>query len=350
MILQPLRGLIRPTLLLAPLLLTGCAAMETARLKMLDDAVSISHGAQLGNYRRVAIERVECTGDTCTPQIEGDLTRAVSKTITDACYAAVDTEEYSRYASYFARRLSRATGADVEIKGPGGGMIRFVQFNPDLRDALVEELQIDAVVSTTVQVGTPDSVTKFRPVIYDVTMADAKGRQTVWHARISQDMMDDKAAAEELRRGMDFIGEAIRRKASLCSLPPPSAAQFEGIEVVDSSIKLQQKIYFEIDSDQLTTRSTAVLDRLAAFLQAHPEILKIRIEGHTDDVGDDAYNLELSARRAKTVEKYLVNKGIKPQAVDSAGMGETVPLSPNTTEAARTRNRRVEFKVTQLGR
>jgi len=76
----------------------------------------------------------------------------------------------------------------------------------------------------------------------------------------------------------------------------------------------------------------------------HPD-MKIEIRGHTDNVGDDAYNQQLSEARAKSVFQYLVDRGIDTGRLSYKGFGETQPIASNDTEQGRKQNRRTEFLV-----
>ncbi len=71
----------------------------------------------------------------------------------------------------------------------------------------------------------------------------------------------------------------------------------------------------------------------------------LEIEGHTDNTGDAAKNMDLSQRRANTIKKYLVTKGIDEKRLTAQGFGDTRPLVPNDSEENKAKNRRVEFKV-----
>jgi outer membrane protein OmpA-like peptidoglycan-associated protein len=71
----------------------------------------------------------------------------------------------------------------------------------------------------------------------------------------------------------------------------------------------------------------------------------LEIEGHTDNTGDPAKNMDLSQRRANTIKKYLVTKGIDEKRITSTGFGDTRPLVTNDSEENKSKNRRVEFKV-----
>ena len=71
----------------------------------------------------------------------------------------------------------------------------------------------------------------------------------------------------------------------------------------------------------------------------------IRVEGHTDNVGDDGFNLTLSRNRAAEVMAYLVDQGVDAGRLTSEGFGDTQPIADNETEEGRATNRRVEFRI-----
>jgi outer membrane protein OmpA-like peptidoglycan-associated protein len=131
-----------------------------------------------------------------------------------------------------------------------------------------------------------------------------------------------------------------------------SSTQFETqepelakLDADDNKIELLAPVNFKNDKDVLAPESRGVLDAAAAVLAAHPEIERVRIEGHTDNKGKPKYNKGLSDRRAKAVMRYLIAKGIEAQRLTSEGFGDTRPVMPNATEAGRAKNRRVELVI-----
>ncbi len=100
------------------------------------------------------------------------------------------------------------------------------------------------------------------------------------------------------------------------------------------------------DTAQFTLRPGAreKLSRIAGIVTAHPG-LKLEVEGHTDSVGDDAYNQRLSERRAESVKTFLLSNGIVADSISSKGLGESTPVADNMTADGRRANRRVELVV-----
>ncbi len=112
---------------------------------------------------------------------------------------------------------------------------------------------------------------------------------------------------------------------------------------VNQTIRVNN-IFFETAKSDLQSDSYSELDRVVTFLNENPT-LQIAIKGHTDNVGSDSYNMNLSTNRAKSVLTYLVSKGIDAKRLSSKGYGKTQPLVNNDTEETRAQNRRVEFTI-----
>ena len=102
-------------------------------------------------------------------------------------------------------------------------------------------------------------------------------------------------------------------------------------------------VFFDFDSSKLTGDSQSELRRLVDFMNSHSK--SIELIGHTDDVGDDAYNDKLSQRRAEAVKSFLLENGINDSRIKTTGKGKREPIDKGTTDEARARNRRVEMHV-----
>jgi outer membrane protein OmpA-like peptidoglycan-associated protein/flagellar hook assembly protein FlgD len=119
--------------------------------------------------------------------------------------------------------------------------------------------------------------------------------------------------------------------------------------VTERGLKIRiSNIEFPFGTHEIKYRGKVILDRVYQILEKY-ESYNVLIEGHTDDIGKEEYNLELSERRAKAVNDYLAAKGIRIDRLSFVGMGETVPLYPNDNDENRRRNRRVEFMLIKKG-
>ncbi len=103
-------------------------------------------------------------------------------------------------------------------------------------------------------------------------------------------------------------------------------------------------VHFDFDKDTQRPDATAILDKALDILQAHPDV-PVEVHGHTDWIGTDEYNQDLSERRARRVYDYLVAHGIPASRLTWRGHGESMPIVSNDTDAGRARNRRVELRV-----
>jgi outer membrane protein OmpA-like peptidoglycan-associated protein len=130
------------------------------------------------------------------------------------------------------------------------------------------------------------------------------------------------------------------------TVPPPAAAPpvTKPEPVVKKTVVLPG-VQFAFDRADLGAAAKETLDREIATELSANSALTVRVEGHTDALGSDAYNQSLSQRRAESVKKYLVDKGISSSRIEAKGLGESMPVASNDTAEGREQNRRVEIKV-----
>lgn len=113
----------------------------------------------------------------------------------------------------------------------------------------------------------------------------------------------------------------------------------------DGEFMILDAVQFEHGSAKVNPESHSLLDQVALMIKAHPQVGKVRIEGHTDDTGPEDVNQRLSEQRAHSVRQYLINKGVSPKRLSAKGYGESKPLEDGTSDSARKKNRRVQFVV-----
>ena len=126
-----------------------------------------------------------------------------------------------------------------------------------------------------------------------------------------------------------------------CPDSPPSKVRIEGNQIV-----IEEKIYFANNKAIILEQSYGILNSVAEVLRTDPKI-HIEIQGHTDSVGSDKYNMDLSQRRANSVRTHLINKeGIDGKRLEAKGFGERNKIvDPERTPEDKERNRRVEFRI-----
>jgi len=129
---------------------------------------------------------------------------------------------------------------------------------------------------------------------------------------------------------------------------PPPAPKRSKVRIKDDSVRAGN-IVFHTGKAALKegTGSEKVLEQLKLFLDENPEITKLRIEGHTDNVGKEEANLELSGQRALTIKRWLIDHGISANRLLAVGFGETKPIARNDDPIGRGQNRRTELKIAE---
>jgi OOP family OmpA-OmpF porin len=169
----------------------------------------------------------------------------------------------------------------------------------------------------------------------------------------AEDQCPDEPGPAALDGCPDRDGDGIPDREDKCPNQPgpaendgcPLATGEAAVGIASSRILLKDSISFDTGKDTIKKDSFALLDQVAALLLQHPEMKRVRVEGHTDNVGGAAYNKDLSARRAAAVVRYLVAKGVAPSRLAAAGYGFEQPIASNKTALGRAKNRRVAFTI-----
>ncbi|MCO4770094.1 MAG: OmpA family protein [Deltaproteobacteria bacterium] len=155
----------------------------------------------------------------------------------------------------------------------------------------------------------------------------------------------------------DNDGDGFLDADDLCPLDAENVNDFKDDDgcpddtiavVKDDKIVILDKILFVTAKDVILRRSYPILEAVKNTILDNPRILKVRIEGHTDDRGSDGYNQRLSDQRAAAILRYLIAAGVSAERLESVGYGEVRPIDSNDTADGRERNRRVEFTILEF--
>lgn len=142
--------------------------------------------------------------------------------------------------------------------------------------------------------------------------------------------------------GLDADGDGVGDERDRCpETPPGTDVDARGCTVIPKTMVLDG-IRFKIDSAEIDPSSESTLQRARRSLLDNPEAT-VEIAGHTDDTGSREHNQQLSEDRARSVADWLVAHGVPRKQLSTHGYGATKPVAPNTDDAGRARNRRIEF-------
>ncbi len=150
----------------------------------------------------------------------------------------------------------------------------------------------------------------------------------------------------------DSDGDGVLDEADACPTeagPANPEAPKNGcpvVQITKEQIRITEQVKFATGQATIAAASTPLLEAIAKVLREHPELQRVRVEGHTDDRGAAAYNKSLSRQRADAVVRWLVKQGkIEPSRLESEGVGPDRPIAGNDTVEGRQSNRRVELHI-----
>lgn len=153
--------------------------------------------------------------------------------------------------------------------------------------------------------------------------------------------------------------DGIADTADNCPMEPETLNDFldddgcpdnpnDKVHISRDRIIITEQVYFDTGKTSIKKESFEILDAVVKVMQENQQIIKVRIEGHTDDRGAEQMNLELSQGRAEAVLKYLTDAGVAEGRLEAVGYGESRPIRDNDTAEGRAYNRRVEFIILDI--
>ncbi|MCP4808923.1 MAG: OmpA family protein [Proteobacteria bacterium] len=257
---------------------------------------------------------------------------------------------------------------DSEHTTPDGGTVVLEDASAGSLDVAVTATGYAPVADTLDVVGGNQTRTltlDFIPQPVQITVQTDQGKPLEAEVRFvgpatvpSMKTGADGVATTELRPGeWTVVAQAPELGAGRAefAFEPGTAPEAMVVELKDTNVEVEgdtvvilQKVQFDTGRATIKEASFPLLDEVANVLLINPQIVRVEIQGHTDNVGTDETNKKLSQRRAQAVRDYLIDAGVKKSRLVAEGKGSTEPVESNDTEAGRSANRRVQFEIVEV--
>ncbi len=215
--------------------------------------------------------------------------------------------------------------------------------------AVWNQLEIGSADDDDVDVGL-DARGGLRAIIYDRFAVFTEYRYNQFDSNYDlSDVGPDIEVDDNYHSILFGLGYRFVSAAEPPPPPPPApepapAAEPEPLPPPTKQRLVLRGVTFAFDKSDLSPEATGILDSAATALKGTPEA-EVVVEGHTDAIGSDDYNMKLSQRRATSVRDYLVGQGVASERLSVEAFGESQPVADNDTEEGRAQNRRVELEV-----
>jgi outer membrane protein OmpA-like peptidoglycan-associated protein len=248
-----------------------------------------------------------------------------------------------RYGIY----CSPCHGMSGNGKGTVAGKLKVAP--PAFHDARLKEMSVGKIYEAMTL-----GVNNGNMPSYATQLTEEDRWNVVLYVRALQRSQDPSVAIEG-SMDPDDDGDGVKSSVDNCpkekgTVENAGCAAKQLVKIDADSIDIAESVYFKTGSAIIDPRSFNLLNNVAAVLTAHGEVKKLVIEGHTDDQGDAAKNLQLSKDRAKAVAVYLSGKGVDAARLTSDGFGSQKPIADNKTAEGREKNRRVAFTIGTIGK
>ncbi|MBT2969263.1 MAG: hypothetical protein B6D72_05585 [gamma proteobacterium symbiont of Ctena orbiculata] len=249
-----------------------------------------------------------------------------NQTLLDAEQAYAEAKQKERLLRYAPDELERANQA----------LSRAAEAKND------EDMSSLAYVGTT-RISIAESVAARKAANARLAeLGEVKDKERL-RAREIEIQMEQQARAEALREKEAALMERENALAKAETLRQ-ELAELQAMKTERGIVLTLGDVLFSTGKTDLLPGAKSTIEKLASFLAEYPD-KTVLVEGHTDNVGTDAFNQDLSERRAISVKNALIQAGVDGSRIDTMGLGESQPITDNSTSAGRLKNRRVEIVI-----
>ena len=266
-----------------------------------------------------------------------------------------------KYAYFSSNRAGGKGGMDIYKATFWGTPKKPIVITEDHLIASITEPVINTYVPQTIKISERNSLTVFKGKILDgILQTPIQAKIKIYnnsngevYTSVSSNSATGKfllSLPSGLNYGISVEAEGYLFHSENFNIPEGSAYNMVSKEIALKNIDIGSKIalrnvFFDTGKSEVRIDSYPELDRLIQLMLDIPT-LKIELSGHTDNVGNDDYNLNLSQRRADAVRAYLTSRGVDKSRVLAVGYGESKPVDSNDNSDGRANNRRTEFEIT----
>ena len=266
-----------------------------------------------------------------------------------------------KFAYFSSNRAGGKGGMDIYKATFWGAPKKPIVITEDHLIASITEPVVNTYVPQTIKISERNSLTVFKGKILDgILQTPIQAKIKIYdnstgevYTSVSSNSATGKfllSLPSGLNYGISVEAEGYLFHSENFNIPEGSAYSMVSKEIALKNIDIGSKIalrnvFFDTGKSEVKIDSYPELDRLIQLMLDVPT-LKIELSGHTDNVGNNEYNLNLSQRRADAVRVYLTSKGVDKSRVLAVGYGESKPVDSNDTKDGRANNRRTEFEIT----
>ena len=176
-------------------------------------------------------------------------------------------------------------------------------------------------------------------------LQDAQNQMAQAEQERQQAEMQSQQAQQQTQQAQQQAQQAIQEKEQMRARLREQLNQvLQTRDTARGLIVSMPDVLFDFNKYTLKSEARERLAKISGIVEAYPG-LKLQVEGHTDSIGSDEYNVQLSEKRADSVRAYLVSNGVRPDSVSAQGFGKADPVADNSTASGRKLNRRVDMVV-----